>query len=128
MLEIISIALVEKMTRAKENQREAGGAVKDKLPKAEKTATREELGKIAGWGDHSGLCGFCENTKTERPLDTRKETAKLANTSSHKVREVDTVLKHGTTEQVKRLRSVWRAVKISIALRTIYLRALLKIQ
>ena len=34
--------------KAKENQREAGGAVKDKLPKAEKTATREELGKIAG--------------------------------------------------------------------------------
>lgn len=34
--------------RAKVNQREAGGAVKDKLPKAEKTETREELGKIAG--------------------------------------------------------------------------------
>ena len=34
--------------KAKENQREAGGAVKDKLPKAEKTSTREELGKIAG--------------------------------------------------------------------------------
>jgi len=34
--------------KAKVNQREAGGAVKDKLPKAEKTETREELGKIAG--------------------------------------------------------------------------------
>lgn len=46
------------------------------------------------------------------PVDTRKETAKLANTSQHKVREVDTVLKHGTPEQVKRMEGGEKAGKI----------------
>ncbi len=45
---------------------------------------------------------LAETPKAET-VDTRKETAKLANTSSHKVREVDTVLKHGTPEQIKRM-------------------------
>ena len=65
-----------------------------------------------GWGDHSGTSGFGVFTKTEASIDTRKETAKLANTSQHKVREVDTVLKHGTPEQVKRMEGGEKAGKI----------------
>lgn len=34
--------------KAKDNQRGAGGAVKDKLPEPDKLTTREEIGKIAG--------------------------------------------------------------------------------
>lgn len=56
--------------------------------------------------------GLLAKTPKEQTVDTRKETAKLANTSQHKVREVDTVLKHGTPEQVKRMEGGEKAGKI----------------
>ena len=34
--------------KAKDNQRSAGGAVKEKLPEPDKLTTRDEIGKIAG--------------------------------------------------------------------------------
>lgn len=81
-----------------------------------KSEAIKNLKKKASENLHTPTGGKKSLTLAETPksvkVDTRKETAKLANTSQHKVREVDTVLKHGTPEQVKRMEGGEKAGKI----------------
>lgn len=81
-----------------------------------KSEAIKNLKKKASENLHTPTGGKKSLTLAETPkslkVDTRKETAKLANTSQRKVRDVDTVLKHGTPEQVKRMEGGEKAGKI----------------
>ena len=51
----------------------------------------------------NGKSELLEFSPKAEKVNTRKEMAKLANTTQGKVKDVDAVLKHGTPEQVKRM-------------------------